>query len=117
MAIFHEWNTITHLDGYEGSPEARPFSREELQAFFDHADEQVDRAVCSGHKGTLTAYRDATLFKVIYGWGLRRTETSRLDVVDWGRNPAAPEFGRFGSWPCATARPSQAGSPGVAWPR
>ena len=32
----------------------------------------------------------------MYGWGLRRTETSRLDVADWGRNPAAPEFGRFG---------------------
>ena len=30
------------------------------------------------------------------GEGLRRTETSKLDVVDWGRNPAAPEFGRFG---------------------
>jgi site-specific recombinase XerD len=36
------------------------------------------------------------LFKVIYGWGLRRTETSRQDVADWGRNPAAPEFGRHG---------------------
>ena len=44
-------------------------------------------------KGALAAYRDATLFKVVYGWGLRRTETSKLDVVDWGRNPAAPEFG------------------------
>ena len=30
------------------------------------------------------------------GEGLRRTETSRLDVADWGRNPAAPEFGRYG---------------------
>jgi hypothetical protein len=28
--------------------------------------------------------------------GLRRTEASRLDVADWGRNPAAPEFGRHG---------------------
>ena len=36
------------------------------------------------------------MFKVIYGWGLRRTETSKLDVADFGRNPAAPEFGRFG---------------------
>src|SRR5262249_10609347 len=35
-------------------------------------------------------------FKVIYGWGLRRTETARLDLADWGRNPAAAEFGRFG---------------------
>jgi integrase/recombinase XerC len=26
---------------------------------------------------------------------LRRTETSKMDVVDWGRNPAAPESGRF----------------------
>ena len=33
---------------------------------------------------------------MIYGWGLRRTETARLDLADWGRNPAAAEFGRFG---------------------
>src|SRR5260370_23439143 len=32
----------------------------------------------------------------MYGWGLRRAEASKLDVVDWGRNPAAPEFGRYG---------------------
>jgi Site-specific recombinase XerD len=36
------------------------------------------------------------VFKVIYGWGLRRTETAKLDLADWGRNPAAPEFGRHG---------------------
>jgi len=47
-------------------------------------------------KGALAAYRDATLFKVIYAWGLRRTETSRLDAADWGRNPAAPGLGRYG---------------------
>ena len=96
VAICHEWNTIAHLNDYEGRPEARPFSREELQAFFDHADGQVDQAVASGRKGVLTAYRDATVFKVIYAWGLRRTETSKLDVVDLGRNPQAPEFGRYG---------------------
>jgi integrase/recombinase XerC len=96
VAICHEWNTIAHLNEYEGSPEARPFTREELQCFLDYADEQVDRAVAAKRKGALAAYRDATLFKVIYGWGLRRTETSKLDVADWGRNLAAPEFGRFG---------------------
>ena len=96
MPICHEWNTIAHLNDYEGGPEARPFTREELQRFLDYADDQVDRAVRAKRKGALAAYRDATLFKVIYGWGLRRTETSKLDVVDWGRNPAAPEFGRFG---------------------
>jgi site-specific recombinase XerD len=67
-----------------------------LQRFLDYADEQVERAVRAKRKGALSAYRDATLFKVVYAWGLRRTETSKLDVVDWGRNPAAPEFGRFG---------------------
>jgi integrase/recombinase XerC len=96
VPICHEWNTISHLNEYEGDPEARPFTRQELQRFLDFCDEQVERAVRAKRKGALAAYRDATLFKVIYGWGLRRTETSKLDLVDWGRNPAAPEFGRFG---------------------
>jgi integrase/recombinase XerC len=74
----------------------RPFTPAEVQAFLDCADEQVERAVTARRKGALAAYRDATLFKVIYGWGLRRTETARLDLVDWGRNPAAPQFGGFG---------------------
>ena len=55
---------------YEGRPEARPFTREELQRFLDYADDQVDRAVRAKRKGALAAYRDATLFKVIYAWGL-----------------------------------------------
>jgi hypothetical protein len=97
VAICHEWNTIAHLNDYEGSPEARPFTREELQRFLDYADEQVERAVRSRRKGALAAYRDATIFKVIYGWGLRRTETARLDVADFGRNPRAPQFGRYGT--------------------
>jgi integrase/recombinase XerC len=96
VAICHEWNTIAHLNDYEGDPEARPFTRKEMQWFLDYADEQVERAVRAKRKGALAAYRDATLFKVMYGWGLRRTETSKLDLADWGRNPAAPEFGRFG---------------------
>jgi site-specific recombinase XerD len=67
-----------------------------MQRFLDYADDQVERAARSKRKGTLAAYRDATLFKVMYGWGLRRTETSKLDLADWGRNPSAPEFGRYG---------------------
>lgn len=96
VPICHEWNTHVHLSQYEGRPEARPFTRAELQRFLDYADDQVERAVRAKRKGALAAYRDATLFKVIYAWGLRRTESARLDVVDWGCNPAAPEFGRFG---------------------
>jgi site-specific recombinase XerD len=96
VPVCHEWNTIAHLNEYEGRPEARPFTRGELQRFLDYADDQVERAVKAKRKGALAAYRDATLFKVIYGWGLRRTETSKLDLADWGRNPAAPESGRYG---------------------
>src|SRR6478609_1928008 len=92
----HEWNTTAHLTEYEADPRRRPFTRAELQKFFDHADDQVDKAARSGRKGALAAYRDATLFKVIYGWGLRRTETAQLDIADWHRNPHAPELGRFG---------------------
>ncbi len=84
VPICHECNTIAHLNEYEGSPEARPLSREELQRFLDYADEQVERAARAKRKGALAAYRDATLFKVIYGWGLRRTETAKLDLADWG---------------------------------
>ena len=69
VPVCHEWNTIAHLNGYEGRPEARPFSRQELQLFLDYADDQVDRAVRARRKGALAAYRDATLFKVIYAWG------------------------------------------------
>jgi site-specific recombinase XerD len=97
VPICHEWNTIAHLNHYEGDPEARPFTRDELQMFFDYADEQVERAASSGRKGALAAYRDATVYKVLYGWGLRRTECSKLDAVDFGRNPQAMRFGAFGT--------------------
>ena len=97
VAICHEWNTVAHLNDYEGSPEARPFTREEMQRFLDYADDQVERAVRSRRKGALAAYRDATMFKVIYGWGLRRTETSEAGRGGLGPQPAgASEFGRYG---------------------
>jgi integrase/recombinase XerC len=96
VQICHEWNTLAHLTDYEGQPGRRPLTREECQALFDFADDQVERAVRFRRKGALTAYRDATVLKVIYGWGLRCAEASKLDVTDWYKNPKAPELGRFG---------------------
>src|SRR5207302_6097797 len=81
---------------YEGRPERRPLTRAELQAFLDAADDHVERASASQRKGWLAAFRDATVFKVIYGWGLRRRETAMLDVADFAVNPAAPELGGLG---------------------
>ena len=40
-----------------------------------------------GRKGWLPAFRDATLFKTAYAFGLRRNETRMLDAADFGRNP------------------------------
>ncbi|WP_257002043.1 tyrosine-type recombinase/integrase [Streptomyces sp. WZ.A104] len=96
-APWADLTTAAHLTDYEGRAERRPMTREEIQAFLDHADAQVERAIRRGRKGALAAYRDATVFKTLYGWGTRCTETSRLDVTDFYRNPKAPELGAFGA--------------------
>ena len=49
-----------------------------------------------GRKGWLPVFRDAVALKVAYGFGLRRTEATMLDVADFGPNPHAPEFGDYG---------------------
>ena len=97
VQICHEWNTAVHVSDYEGRPGRRPFTRLELQTLFDFADERVVVVRRRGRKGWLAAFRDATLFKVTYAWGLRRREAAMLDVADFTANPAAPELGRFGS--------------------
>jgi site-specific recombinase XerD len=92
--ICHEDNTVAHVDDYEGRPQRRPLSRGEMQRLFDVCDDAVE--VATSGKVWLAAFRDAAMFKTIYGWGLRRTETAMLDVVDFTRNPAAPSLGRLG---------------------
>jgi site-specific recombinase XerD len=85
-----------HAAEYEGRPERRPLTRAELQSFLDAADDHVVRAASSRRKGWLASFRDATVFKVVYGWGLRRRETAMLDVNDFTANPAARELGGLG---------------------
>lgn len=97
IQICHEWNTAEHNSEYEGEPGNRPLTLEELDQFFQYADEQVHLIRRQGRKGYLAAFRDATLFKVIYAWGLRRREAVMLDVNDFTRNPHAPEFKGYGS--------------------
>src|ERR1022692_808767 len=96
VQVCHEWNTAVHVQEAEGDPSKRAFTVDELQAFFDHADEQVRRVRGRGRKGWLPVFRDATAFKVAYGFGLRRTETAMLDLADFGANPHAAEFGDYG---------------------
>jgi len=96
VQVCHEWNTAVHVQDAEADPRKRAFTRDELQALFDHADDQVSVIRAAGRKGWLAAFRDAALFKVAYGFGLRRAETAMLDVGDFGPNPHAPEFGELG---------------------
>lgn len=96
VQVCHEDNLAVHVADYEGRPGRRPLTRAELQAFFDVADDRVERAAASGRKGWLATFRDASLFKVAYGWGLRRREVAMLDVSDFAVNPAAPRLGKFG---------------------
>lgn len=109
--ICHEWNTVAHLADDEGRPGNRPLSRDELQTLFDHADERVARVRASGRKGWLAAFRDATLLKVAYAWGLRRRELSMLERCDLGRNPQAPEFADVGALTVRWGKASRGGPP------
>lgn len=96
VQVCHEWNTAHHLQESEADPSKRAFTRAELLAFFDYADDQVHRVRGAGRKGWLPAFRDAALFKTAYAYGLRRREVRMLDLADFGPNPHAREFGGYG---------------------
>jgi integrase/recombinase XerC len=70
VQVCHEWNTAVHVQDAEADPAKRAFTVDELQALFDHADDQVQHVRGAGRKGWLPAFRDAILFKTAYGYGL-----------------------------------------------
>lgn len=96
IQVVNDWNSATHIQDAESDPARRAFTRLELQTFFDHADDQVALIRADGRKGWLPAFRDATLFKIAYAYGLRRNEVRMLEFADFGRNPHAPEYGDLG---------------------
>jgi integrase/recombinase XerC len=93
--VCHEWNTTRHIEDYDQRPERRDMSREELRKFFDHVDDRVERLVADGHKGAALAWRDATMYKVQYGTGVRPFELVKLQTCDLLPHPVAPQFGRL----------------------
>ena len=95
--VCHEWNTVTHLNEYEGRPGRRPLTYQEIQALFDHLDQRVERVARSGHKGGLAALRDAQMIKTAYAYGLRNGELCRLEIADLHHNPKLPVWGTYGS--------------------
>ena len=109
--VCHDWNTIRHLQDYEGHPSKRALTRDEVQRMVDYADAQVSERLDAGRKGALQLYRDATILKVIYGWGLRANEAVNLEVSDFYRNPEAPEFGKYGILQVRLGKASPGGEP------
>jgi site-specific recombinase XerD len=89
-------NMATHSSEYEGRPARRSLTRIELQALFDAADDDVESIRGGAKKGWAPAFRDATMLKVAYAWGLRRREVRMLEAGDFGPNPKAVEFGDYG---------------------
>ncbi len=89
-------NLARHSSEYEGRPARRSLTRVELQALFDAADDDVESIGAATKKGWVPAFRDATMLKVAYGWGLRRREVRMLERSDFSSNPKAPEFGDYG---------------------
>lgn len=96
VQVLNEVNSAAHVADSEADAAKRAFTRGELQALFDHADEQVTRCRERGRKGWVSAFRDATIFKTAYGYGTRRRETAMLDAADFGSNPDGREFGAYG---------------------
>lgn len=109
--VCRDWNTTKHLQSYEGRPGRRPLTRDELHQLFDFADDEVERRLKSGRKGALPAYRDATLLKVTYGWGLRSNEAVNLDTTDFYQNARAPQFGQYGTLHVRHGKASRGGAP------
>ncbi|MGC9382073.1 hypothetical protein [Streptomyces sp. MH13] len=96
VQVVHGWNTAVHDQDNEADAKERAFTKAELHGFFAHCDDEVARIRAFGRKGWLPAFRDATLFKTAYAYGLRRNETRMLDAADFGRNPHGDEFGEYG---------------------
>jgi len=89
-------NLPRHTIDQEARPSRRPLTKKECQLLFDAADERAESVRRRSAKGFAPAFRDATMLKVAYAWGLRRRELLMLERCDFGPNPKAPEFGSFG---------------------
>ncbi|GAA3521421.1 hypothetical protein FHR32_006021 [Streptosporangium album] len=64
VQVVHEWNSAVHAQEYEGDPSKRAFTLDELQALFDHADEQVTQVRGRGRSSASTASATSALARL-----------------------------------------------------
>jgi len=96
VQLLDDRNLIVHVSDWESDPARRAMTRGELESFFDFCDRRVAGRRALRRKGSLAALRDCALYKVAYGFGLRRTELVRLDVCDLLANPKQRRFRGYG---------------------
>jgi site-specific recombinase XerD len=111
IQICHEWNTMKHLVDYEGGAARRPFTYDEIQLFFDVADDMSVRRGVSRVRGRVALMRDAQVFKTAYAFGLRRREVTMLEVADLHYNASIPEWGPYGALEVRHGKASRGGPP------
>jgi site-specific recombinase XerD len=111
VQICRDENLVRHSSEYEGQPARRSLTRIELQALFDAADDDVECIGAATKKGWAPAFRDATMLKIAYGWGLRRREVRMLERSDFSANPTAPEFGDYGVCQVRWGKAAKGGPP------
>ncbi|WP_051852978.1 tyrosine-type recombinase/integrase [Streptomyces aureocirculatus] len=100
-----------HTAEYEGDPRRRPLSYDEVQALFDASDARPRLIQARDRKGVLTALRGAAALKTVYAYGTRRTESSRIDLVDLRRHRKTPQFRQFGSMAVRYGKSSKGAPP------
>ncbi len=92
--VVRDLNSVVHAQEYEGRPDGnRPLTRDEVKRLLGQMDPHIRKLQADGHKGVLAAARDLAMFTTMYGWGLRRRETARLELHDWRRQAKLPQFG------------------------
>ena len=95
VQVCHEDNLAVHVADSEGRPERRPLTREELQAFFDAADDLVNGRRPRGARGGWPRFATPACSR----WSTAGGRAAGGGDAGRGRlrgNPAAPELGRFG---------------------
>jgi integrase/recombinase XerC len=109
--LFDERNLVAHLDEFQGDPRRRPLTVDELEAFFAACEARIETTRRRGRKGSLQAWRDQALFKIAFGWGLRRAEVAMLDIGDFLPAAVLPAFGAYGQVHVRYGKAKRGGGP------
>jgi hypothetical protein len=65
VQVCHDWNAAEHVAEFEGRPGRRALTYDELQQFFDAADDRVEQKRRLGRKGALAAWGDSVMLKFV----------------------------------------------------